>query len=82
MTSKIESIEWPNCLLSNLKRNYAETIYDQEYLYIYLFNKAKKIYFTVIEKKKKDYLVKAYFIYIEITQYINNSIYKQIYFLN
>lgn len=55
-------------------------------IYILLINKAKKIYYTVIENKKKDYLVKPYFIYIEITQYIyifiNNSIYKQIYFLN
>ncbi len=55
-------------------------------IYILLINKAKKIYYTVIENNKKDYLVKPYFIYIEITQYIyifiNNSIYKQIYFLN
>lgn len=39
-------------------------------IYILLINKAKKIYYTVIENKKKDYLVKPYFIYIEITQYI------------
>ena len=75
MTSKIESIEWPNCLLSNLKRNYAETIYDQEYLYIYiyLFNKAKKIYIFHCDWKEKNRLFSKTLFYL----YWNYPVNKQ-----